>query len=162
MKAARTAFPDEYPEFNPLIFSLDVFIPFFALHQEPFWAPTSAHDDNFWMFLFQLAFFFWFSLRIVMFFAWLFRRWRRVREDNTFNVWVAAGMAVVLLEFFIAAATGVAHILFGAESVLWLINWRLLTIWYWLEIIAGWVLTSLFLLSVSSLLRPRESSGKKE
>ena len=36
MQAARLAFPDEYPEFSPLAFSLDVFIPVFALHQEPF------------------------------------------------------------------------------------------------------------------------------
>ena len=37
-----------------------------------------------------------------------------------------------------------------------------LTLWYWLEIIAGWILTSLFLLSVTGLLRPRQSSGERD
>ena len=35
------------------------------------------------------------------------------------------------------------------------------TLWYWLEINAGWILTSLFLLSVTGVLRPRQSSGEK-
>lgn len=34
--------------------------------------------------------------------------------------------------------------------------------WYWFEIIAGWILTSLFVLSATGLLRPRQSSGGKE
>ena len=37
-----------------------------------------------------------------------------------------------------------------------------LMLWYWFEIMAGWVLTSLFLLSVPSLLRPRLSSDEKD
>ena len=36
-----------------------------------------------------------------------------------------------------------------------------ITLWYWIEIVAGWVLTSLFLLSITGLLRPRQSSGEK-
>ena len=35
------------------------------------------------------------------------------------------------------------------------------TLWYWIEIAAGWILTSLFLLSVTGVLRPRQSSGEK-
>ena len=35
------------------------------------------------------------------------------------------------------------------------------TLWYWTEIAAGWILTSLFLLSVTGVLRPRQSSGEK-
>ena len=35
------------------------------------------------------------------------------------------------------------------------------TLWYWLEIGFGWILTSLFLLSVTGVLRPRQSSGEK-
>ena len=37
-----------------------------------------------------------------------------------------------------------------------------LTLWYWFQIVAGWILTSLFLLSVTGLLRPRQSSGAKD
>ena len=83
----KRLFPD-YPEFNALVYSADVFIPFFALHQEPYWYPNPSDAD---------------------------------RE--------------VLL--------------------------RILPLWYWLEIGAGWILTSLFLLSVTGVLRPRQSSGEK-
>ena len=37
-----------------------------------------------------------------------------------------------------------------------------LTLWYWFEIVAGWILTSLFLLSITGLLRPRQSSGERD
>ena len=80
-------FPD-YPEFNALVYSLDVFIPFFALHQEPYWYPKPREMDG------------------------------------------------------------------------WFLRWGM-PIWYWLEIGAGWILTSLFLLSVTGVLRPRQSSGEK-
>ena len=36
-----------------------------------------------------------------------------------------------------------------------------ITLWYWIEIAAGWILTSLLLLSITGLLRPRQSSGEK-
>ena len=39
--------------------------------------------------------------------------------------------------------------------------WFLLEWWYWFQIAAGAVLTSMFLLSVTGLLRPRQSSGEK-
>ena len=93
--AARAAVPD-YPGFNPLVFSLDVFVPLFNLHQEPYWAPDSGGGD--------LA------------------RWRFWREGK-FD---------------------------------W---WWLMTAWYWIEIMAGWLLTSLLLLSVTGLLRPRIGGG---
>ena len=83
----KRLFPD-YPEFNALVYSADVFIPFFALHQEPYWYPKSREMDG-------------------RFFRWF------------------------------------------------------MPFWYWLEIGAGWVLTSLFLLSITGLLRPRQSSGEK-
>ena len=83
----KRLFPD-YPEFNALAYSADVFIPFFALHQEPYWYPKPREMDG-----------------------WFFR---------------------------------------------WFMPF-----WYWLEIGAGWVLTSLFLLSITGLLRPRQSSGEK-
>ena len=83
----KRLFPD-YPEFNALVYSADVFIPFFALHQEPYWYSKPREMDG-----------------------WFFR---------------------------------------------WFMPF-----WYWLEIGAGWVLTSLFLLSITGLLRPRQSSGEK-
>ena len=86
-KVVLRLFPD-YPEFNALVYSADVFIPFFALHQESYWYPNPSDADR--------------------------------------------------------------EILF-----------RTLLLWYWLEIIAGWILTSLFLLSATGLLRPRQSSGEK-
>ena len=93
--AARKAVPD-YPGFNPLIFSLDVFVPLFNLHQESYWAPNSGKSD---------------------FFRWL------TRGKGEFE------------------------------------GWWLLTAWYWIEIMAGWLLSSLLLLSVTGLLRPRIGGG---
>ena len=93
--AARKAVPD-YPGFNPLMFSLDVFVPLFNLHQESYWAPNSGKGD---------------------FFRWL------TRGKGEFE------------------------------------GWWLLTAWYWIEIMAGWLLSSLLLLSVTGLLRPRIGGG---
>ena len=87
------AAPPEYPAFNPLVFSLDVFTPSAVFHQEDSWGPRSGGGD------------------------WL---------DFDFDI-------------------------------LWL-----LTLWYWLEVAMGWILTSMLLLSVTGLLRPRQSSGEKD
>ena len=149
--AVRGAFP-EYPEFNPLVFSFDVFIPFFALHQEPFWYPDAGRGN---------------------FFEWL-AHWRAA-------LIVAVGVLVSVLLFFVAL-TGLCLCLPQAAGKKWgkimdwvgLIVavvmvaavlsspncWWLVTLWYWFEIGAGWVLTSLFLLSVTGLLRPRQSGEK--
>ena len=35
----------EYPEFNPLMFSVDVFVPLFLLHQEASWYPEVGSED---------------------------------------------------------------------------------------------------------------------
>ena len=77
-------FPD-YPKFQPFMYSVDVFFPFFALHQEPYWEPKAGE---------------------------------------------------------------------GNEIVLYLLR-----MWFWFEVAAGWLLTSLLVLSVTGLLRPRQSSG---
>ena len=87
------AVPSEYPAFNPLVFSLDVFTPSAVFHQEDSWGPRSGGGD------------------------WL---------DFDFDV-------------------------------LWL-----LTLWYWVEVAMGWILTSMLLLSVTGLLRPRQSSGERD
>ena len=87
------AVPPEYPAFNPLMFSLDVFTPSAVFHQEDSWGPRSGGGD------------------------WL-----------DFDV-----------------------------DILWF-----LTLWYWLEVAMGWILTSMLLLSVTGLLRPRQSSGEKD
>ena len=42
-------------------------------------------------------------------------------------------------------------------DILWL-----LTLWYWLEVAMGWILTSILLLSVTGLLRPRQSYGERD
>ena len=83
----------EYPAFNPLMFSLDVFTPSAVFHQEDSWGPRSGGGD-----------------------------WK----DFDFDI-------------------------------LWL-----LTLWYWLEVAMGWILTSMLLLSVTGLLRPRQSSGERD
>ena len=95
-QAVRKAIP-HYPGFNPLVFSLDVFVPLFNLHQELYWAPDPGRDD---------------LVRRLIQKKWEFK-----------GVW-------------------------------------LLTAWYWFEIVAGWILTSLFLLSVTGLLRPQQSSSE--
>ena len=86
------AVPPEYPAFNPIVFSLDVFTPSAVFHQEDSWGPRSGGGD-----------------------------------------WLSADF-----------------------DILWL-----LTGWYWLQVAAGWVLVPLFLLSVTGILRPRQSSGEK-
>ena len=87
------AAPSEYPAFNPLVFSLDVFTPSTVFHQEDSWGPRSGGGD------------------------WL-----------DFDI-----------------------------DILWF-----LTLWYWLEVAMGWILTSMFLLSITGLLRPRQSSGERD
>ena len=84
-KAVADMYP-AYPRFNYVIYSLDVFIPFFALSQEPYWQPQPEEGDT--------------------------------------------------------------------EIIV-----RISRYWYWFEVIAGWVLTSLLVLSATGLLRPRQSSG---
>ena len=86
-EAVKRLFPD-YVEFQPLAYSVDVFFPFFALHQEPYWEPKS--------------------------------------EDEFTDIGL----------YF-------------------------LRLWFWLEVAAGWLLTSLAVLSITGLLRPRQSSGKE-
>ena len=86
------AVPPEYPAFNPVVFSLDVFTPAAVFHQEDSWGPRSGGGD-------------WLSPEV---------------------------------------------------GVLWL-----LTGWYWFQVAAGWVLVPLFVLSVTGVLRPRQSSGEK-
>lgn len=78
----------EYPQFNALAYSADVFIPFFALHQESHWYPQPQEGDNI-----------------------VFR---------------------ILLRF-----------------------------WYWIEIIAGWGLTSLLALTVTGVLTRKKPKEKK-
>ena len=88
-----------YPEFNPILFSVDIFVPFLNLHQEPFWYPAPDGGHQHW--------------------------WGSTEDgDISWGGWLEG--------------------------------------WYWFQIIAGWVLTSLFLLSVTGLLRPRQSSGERD
>jgi hypothetical protein len=44
-KPERTAIPKEYPCFNPLVYSLDLIVPFMDLHQEEYWAPNGSHKQ---------------------------------------------------------------------------------------------------------------------
>ena len=162
MEAARAAFPDEYPEFTPLAFSLDVFMPFFALHQEPSWSPASDKEDDLRkssillvLLLAALATFAWL--------AWWFQNWiRREHSGDSGSTGVGFGMAffVFLLGFDFVA--GGALVFLDFEIGLWLKDWRWLTVWYWIEIVAGWMLSSLLLLSITSILRPRQSPGEKD
>ena len=87
-KAVRCLLPN-YPKFCPFLFSLDVFIPVFSLHQEQYWFPKTPTDADSW-----LA--------------------------------------------------------------------KILPFWYWIEIIAGWVLVSIFGLTVTGIMQQRQAtqSGK--
>ena len=162
MEAARAAFPVEYPEFTPLAFSLDVFIPLFALHQEPFWAPASNKDDDWWKSSILLVLF----LAALGAFAWLvlrFQNWISHAQSGVSGPTGAGiGMAFLVLLLGLDFVAGFALVFLDFEIGLWLADWRWLTVWYWLEIIAGWILTSLFLLSITGLLRPRQSSGERD
>lgn len=118
--ATYNAVPN-YPMFHPMIFSIDIFVPLFDLHQETFWSPYSK----------KLSFLPWpsqsFDESISTefsedgFFLW---SWKRIKEIDFWG----------LILFF----------------------------WYWLEIIMGWILTSLLIFSLTGLLRPRQSSSEKD
>ena len=160
-KSTSEQFP-EYPEFNPLVFSMDVFIPVFALHQEPFWYPTAGSEDAFAWLRDSFAWLWgWLAghqeilgLAIGGAILWIFLLVALAEEFflGTRNAWVGEGMIrlgsplivriVVVLCLYALGMTSPRH-------------------WYWLEIGFGWLLTSLFLLSVTGLLRPRQSSGEK-
>ena len=162
MAAARAAFPAEYPEFTPLAYSLDVFIPLFALHQEPFWSPAAGGRDDLWKSSLLLALFLA-GMSALAGMTWFFSDWIRRETGDDFAGARSAGfgMAVVSLLLGFALASGFAHVVLDCDIPHWLADWRWLTVWYWLEIGFGWILTSLFLLSVTGVLRPRQSSGEK-
>ena len=134
-----------YAEFTPLAYSLDVFIPFFILQQESAWIPASGDSDNVWKPSIMLAL----AIVTLMIFAFAAEWIQRRCEGPRGRACAYAG----ILGVFFAICCYFSNWLFG--------DWWWLTVWYWLEIIAGWILTSLFLLSVTGLLRPRQSSGEK-
>ena len=141
-RAAPDAIP-EYPEFNALVFSLDVFTPSAVFHQEESWAPRSENKS--WRMSLSLLLIvasatlalclLWLAaLGLLCLVPALARHWESLWRRGV-GVFLTAG----LLAFFSAEAT-----------------W-----WYWIEIAAGWILVPLFLLSVTGVLRPRQSSGEK-
>ena len=135
-----------YTEFTPLAYSLDVFIPFFILQQESAWLPDSGDSDNVWKPSIMLAL----AIFVLAIFAFLAEWIERECEGPRGRACAYVGILGVIFAIFCYFSNW----LFG--------DWWWLTVWYWLEIIAGWILTSLFLLSVTGLLRPRQSSGEKD
>ena len=128
--------------FTPLAYSLDVFIPFFVLHQEPAWSPDSGDTANVWKPSFLLA-----LAVIILALGAFLAEWTQRRCEK--------------LGRFVFAIMPIPILAIGIHFRDWLFaDWWWLTVWYWLEIGAGWVLTSLFLLSVTGLLRPRQSGEK--
>ena len=149
--------PDFFPgyaEFTPLAYSLDVFIPFFILQQEPAWFPASGYTDNMWKPSIMLVL----AILVLVVFASLVesiqRRCREWRAHVCARICAFVGGLGVLVGIIIAIFFCLSNWLFS--------DWWWLTVWYWLEISAGWVLTSLFLLSATGLLRPRQSSGERD
>ena len=158
-EAALGEYP-EYPKFNPLVFSADVFIPVFALHQEPFWYPTIG------------------SINVG---AWLLGWLGWLGEHKEDILGLVIGGSVLWIFLFVALAEELfkgARKAWDREEMIrfgyWFIPRTMVVLclytlglaspkhWYWLEIGFGWILTSLFLLSVTGLLRPRQSSGGKD
>lgn len=109
-KGTVRLFP-EYSEFHPVVYSMDVFFPFFAMHQEPYWEPKSKKEFP--------------------------------EVPGISGAMSITDIAIKILRF-------VRDILL-----------YFLRVWFWLEIAAGWTLTSLFVFSITNLLRPRQSSGKE-
>ena len=122
-KATVRLFP-EYSEFQPLAYSVDVFFPFFALHQEPYWEPKSKEGyPEILPHILRL----WFRLEVAA--GWLHQEpYQDPKSEENL-----ADIGLYFLRF-----------------------------WFWLEIALGWFLTSLAVLSITGLLRPRQSSGDKE
>ena len=144
----------EYPTFNPLMFSLDVFTPAAVFHQEDSWGPRAGGEVWWIMPLVVFAFLwvtfvlcgFWFA--VIALLSWLGCIEKR-KEGILCGCGLGAGVIVVL--------TGLAFLYVGFLNILWL-----LTLWYWAEVAMGWILTSMLLLSVTGLLRPRQSPGEKD
>ncbi|MBI5747906.1 MAG: hypothetical protein HZA00_02190 [Nitrospinae bacterium] len=44
----KRSIPPEYPQFNPIMYSMDVFVPFLDLHQEDYWLPDASKPYGFW------------------------------------------------------------------------------------------------------------------
>ena len=122
-KATVRLFP-EHSEFHPLAYSVDVFFPFFALHQEPYWEPKSKEGyPEILPHILRL----WFRLEVAA--GWLHQEpYQDPKSEENL-----ADIGLYFLRF-----------------------------WFWLEIALGWFLTSLAVLSITGLLRPRQSSGDKE
>ena len=138
-----------YAEFTPLAYSLDVFIPFFILQQESAWFPASGSPDNVWKPSIMLALAFVALVVFAFLGEWIQRRCEK--WCGRASVYVGRLGALVVI------------VAIGFCFRKWLFSdWWWLTVWYWIEIGAGWVLTSLFLLSVTGLLRPRQSSGERD
>jgi hypothetical protein len=69
--------PTDYPHLQPLVYSIDLFLPFVDLHQEDYWTPTDQRGQN----------------RRLGHFA---KVWR----------WVHIGLGWVLSALFVAGITG--------------------------------------------------------
>ena len=144
----------EYPAFNPLVFSLDVFTPSAVFHQEDSWGPRAGGEVWWTSLLLVFVFlcvalalcFSWFAVIVLL--SWLGCIEKR-KQGLLCGCGLGAGVIIVL--------TGLAFLYVGFLNILWL-----LTLWYWFEVAMGWILTSMLLLSVTGLLRPRQSSGEKD
>ena len=143
----------EYPAFNPLMFSLDVFTPSAVFHQEDSWGPRAGEGAWWVALLFSLVFL---CAVLAFCFPWFLAIAQMPRSGILARRWVllcggfaGAGVIVVIL--------GIKFSQTEYLNILWL-----LTLWYWLEVAMGWILTSMLLLSVTGLLRPRQSYGEKD
>ena len=148
------AVTSEYPTFNPLVFSLDVFTPSAVLfHQEDSWGPR-AGEGAWWVAL--LLSFVFLCATLAFCFPWFLgiAQWSRSGFLKRRWIWLCSGLAGAGMIVFIL---GIKFSQTEYLNILWL-----LTLWYWLEVAMGWILTSMLLLSVTGLLRPRQSYGEKD
>ena len=148
------AAPPEYPAFNPLVFSLDVFTPSAVFHQEDSWGPRAGEEV--WWVAVLFAFVFLFAA-LALYFSWfaviVLLSWLGCIKKRKQGLLCGCGLGAGVIIVF----TGLAFLYVGFLNILWL-----LTLWYWLEVAMGWILTSMLLLSVAGLLRPRQSSSEKD
>ena len=116
MEAARIAFPDESPEFTPLVFALDVFIPLSALYQESFWAPASNKNDDWWKSSILLVL----LLTVLAAFArlaWWFENRIKSKWGGNFGP-IGAGIVMALLVFVLGYifVAGIACVFLGFSN----------------------------------------------
>ncbi len=68
----KRSIPPEYPQFNPIIYSIDAFVPFLDLHQEDYWLPDATKTNEKEIFGMSCGSWFRFYFWVHIILGWIF------------------------------------------------------------------------------------------